>query len=729
MTLDANEIRRVFFGTGNDLSLEDSSDPIVEAAERELKYLREHPETWVVLPRYRGTAVGWYGLASTPEAERQMREALRAFVGPSYGAVGLSRRTLRDDDPLESALGQSGVRYATLVRPLQSMPELEAAILDLIATRHRAPESVERALRPLGLIIRDFHLALSLSDERESDRLLKELSESAQIRSENIRYLTFERLASLGLWDELAHHPWFDAIAVTRRPKRTSEVMLEAVWEAYLAPVASDVALLRQAYEDLSLGDRYRGLINSIETTPNQGVRRMLVLSSALEGERARLERLISEVDPTEQLVLRAIAAAGPAKDEVEIKPRRELRAAFEDGRHEEVLQLALDSQPSGFAVETALRSAEAVGDPSSALQALQVFDGAEAGVQLRIQSDKIFGPLVGRLRARSELRCSGWPEWFQRLAVGSWPSAPEAAHLGWDGWSRDFLDSHDQVDSAAEALIVASEAQERGEIHAVIGLVARLLAEETDRVASSSLRVAALMVLGEELDASALVRNALADLLSVILRSDPTANEYDDVVGALNAHWAGVRAFEAFDWLLDCADLLALHRSPDPRKREDFLASIVADGARFAHRIERHQAVLVNRLLEECEVEYLRDGEAWLELSKSSDRDVWEAVTDKLIGLYSLLERAAQSFKSRVGDLNPRASVELNSDTHGSERLKSMAQRADYLVVDTHHAQHAATDAIDDVRPRSDQVFPRGKGVSSFLAALRDRLELEWDI
>lgn len=78
-----------------------------------------------------------------------------------------------------------------------------------------------------------------------------------------------------------------------------------------------------------------------------------------------------------------------------------------------------------------------------------------------------------------------------------------------------------------------------------------------------------------------------------------------------------------------------------------------------------------------------------------------------------------AESLAKRLAMLCSPRSAESNSDTVATASLTSLAARVDVLVVDTWHAAHAATNAIDSVRPRDKQVFPSGRGVSAFLQAL----------
>jgi hypothetical protein len=62
--------------------------------------------------------------------------------------------------------------------------------------------------------------------------------------------------------------------------------------------------------------------------------------------------------------------------------------------------------------------------------------------------------------------------------------------------------------------------------------------------------------------------------------------------------------------------------------------------------------------------------------------------------------------------------------DTVATQALRTLAKNADYLLVDTWHATHEATAAIDAVRPRNNQIMPKGHGISGFLRALEGALQ-----
>lgn len=107
-----------------------------------------------------------------------------------------------------------------------------------------------------------------------------------------------------------------------------------------------------------------------------------------------------------------------------------------------------------------------------------------------------------------------------------------------------------------------------------------------------------------------------------------------------------------------------------------------------------------------------------------AEDAPVWSKLDGTVVGLYSLLSQAVPRFSDRLRALCTPKEIVGNTDTTATGALLNLAERADHMVVDTWHAAHQATGAIDSVRPRSRQILPRQRGVTGFLRALQNSLE-----
>jgi hypothetical protein len=64
---------------------------------------------------------------------------------------------------------------------------------------------------------------------------------------------------------------------------------------------------------------------------------------------------------------------------------------------------------------------------------------------------------------------------------------------------------------------------------------------------------------------------------------------------------------------------------------------------------------------------------------------------------------------------------VQLTTELVGSASLKALSRRADWFIVATRSAKHAATEFIKQSRPpgKTELLYPTGKGASSIVGTL----------
>jgi hypothetical protein len=191
--------------------------------------------------------------------------------------------------------------------------------------------------------------------------------------------------------------------------------------------------------------------------------------------------------------------------------------------------------------------------------------------------------------------------------------------------------------------------------------------------------------------------------------------------VALLDDAWKKVQSRSTLDWGLDIADLLISAPCPDPSARTQFIQALMSWALGHRQQLAYRQAVMANMLADQVGLGLSLE----IPPSDPGQDNIWARLTGTRVGLYSLLPRVGIRLQERLRELaGSRVVVEQSSDHVATPGLRSLAAHADFMVVDTWHATHSATIAIDTVLPRDRQVLPRGGGVMSFLAALQDRLE-----
>ena len=95
-------------------------------------------------------------------------------------------------------------------------------------------------------------------------------------------------------------------------------------------------------------------------------------------------------------------------------------------------------------------------------------------------------------------------------------------------------------------------------------------------------------------------------------------------------------------------------------------------------------------------------------------------------MSIYTLQEAAGKRAKKILEDKYRGLEVRLSHDKGGSPRLESMSKESHYFVVVTGSAKHAATGFIDnhwDKNKKGDLIYPGGKGSSSIIRSVEDKL------
>jgi hypothetical protein len=382
---------------------------------------------------------------------------------------------------------------------------------------------------------------------------------------------------------------------------------------------------------------------------------------------------------------------------------------------------VAEESPEDAALVAVAVRAAFELSDADLASRAARLVDrvGEES-----LPSTPGFARNLRDVRRLAANRCSGWPAWFTRVASDvSWPEAADVARSLNGTWDSGELRQPAIADGAANDLLSAGGGVNALQVRAALDLICEVVSDLAGAVAASSLTDAALLILAMEENPSGQIRDAFFTLAVDILRSGPTSTRYTDLVRTAQGLWDKVRAPETAGWALDLADALVTFPAPNPEARRGFVTAVGTGALEFASRLAFHERSLLEALAAECQTGITLPPTP-PEVVDEDRFDAWESLSGKLVGLYSLLDGVGPRFKTRILEQNPSALVEHNADTVATANLRHLAKQADFLIVDTRHATHSATGGIDEVRPRDQQLFPTGGGLSSFISKLREALE-----
>jgi hypothetical protein len=623
------------------------------------------------------------------------------------------------------ALAAAGLEHAIQVQQVGTTIEFIEALELMVSVRADEPVLRRDIGENISFLLRDFHLAVASGDPDTSERLLERLEATALLSRDNVRFLRVERLAKLGRWRELRLLPWFGELARARRPRNITEYLLEALWRSeFDDPVLfteSGAAIRR--FEERELGERFRSLIDSIPVPTSPGGRRLAWMSAVLAQNDARRELLLAGVDSPEQTVFSQLAglAHAEARERIALPPAAQARSLLDDGDFLGAIEVAEANPGDPTLVAIAVRAAFELANMELAVRACALADGVGP---TGLPSTPGFARVLQEVRRIAARSCDGWSSWLGRVAgPASWPEAAETARELAEQWNPAEFRDAPTSDLSANHLLSASEGRNAAQLRGSLDVICDLASELVESPAASSLVDAVLLVLAEQQNPSAAVRGAFFGLCADILGAGPSTNRYVDLVNTAVQLWQRVQSRDATSWALDMADLFAATPCPDSAARLGFLSALAVGISSFADRLAFDERSVLQALARECGTEVSLPHPR-TDLPGGEAPSIWLRLTNKSVGLYTLLSGVGERFVRRIQELNPAAKVDHNSDLVATQALRTLALSADFLVVDTRHAAHAATGAIDELRPRDRQLFPAGGGISSFIGAVRTALE-----
>lgn len=671
---------------------------------------------WVVLPSGDDVAQ-WAVVAADREGLRRAREVVTAFLGPSTArlssAAGTALLQFGTDEP-------HAVRVADL--RAERPTEFFEALQRLVAVRASSPTTGQMAPRALAHVVRDFRLALFDQDAGRAEALLRRLRDEARLSGENLDFLEIELLGRLGRWRELRKLPWFLQTARAPRPIVITELMVEAVWRVeFVDAGADDPPAALERYQELP--PDFLRLYDAIDVPASPGGRRVVALRALDQGSDERFERVRAVAEGADRSWIDGLLVRTEDPTLV-LPPGERSRKLLADGRYADVVMLAVESDPDFIVLESAVRAVAEVESPELAIRLRPLLKPDQlAG----LPTTPGFVRCLDRVHTLAADKCDSWSDWIERVARSEpWSAAAEVLRRDAAGWSHGALRTGAEAEPAGRNLEAALVGPNAYAVEQGMDLLCELAANLAPEPGAARLIDAVLYALLDRAPTEAL-GNAFLSLTQAVLRAGPTQQRYGDVLDVcLNSHQLFASRV-LIPVALDLLDEFAMHPSPDMTRRRALAATAFDAFRAHASRghLTRDDARLAELLLDELGLETrpLWVPTATEDEPSPSEAEPWSLLDGRTVVLYTLLNGLGQRFEARVRQFCPTASVIVLSDHVASDRLRAAVREADHVLVDTRHAKHAATAGIDAIRPKSRQLFPDGKGVSSFVRCLGQAL------
>jgi len=692
------------------------ADRVEGLIESQVTQYRSNVSDWLVAPW-----VGEFFLFSEDnEGQRRGRETILAFLGPAV----VSLETLRESELLEklpASWKSTGLIKSSALRLVggRSKADVMVSRLEDMVTALSGRSRHVLEIRPThSVLLRDFRLALLRKDDDSARALLGDIRRQGDVSAENLRYLRIEYFAAFQRWAEMRELPHLPALLQARRPRAVSETLLRMVWWTELVGIENHSA--RTAFAERDLIGNFGPLLRSVSVPSSHEGRLVAFLCALSDWDVGRQDQILdAAADEVERVRLRGLAAVGAApKPPTPATPETDpMVVAFEQGRYSEVINTFLSGpapEAADIAVQAVLESGAADAAPRVLQELREFISSSQLSLGRRERRD------LEDLERFANDTCAGWVDWSIRLGVDArWADASSVLRDSVGSWQPiGSLDSK-QLDEVCGALLGAVGGRNDDHLRASLDVFCREAASQLTIGPANEFCRTILLLLSEQENFSEMVRGAYLDLFAAWLEVGPSRSEYSEVIELTSKMWMRVRSPNAVSWAISILEASVDAPCPDTAARTNLAVQLINE-IRFKYL---SSASIRERAEVEDLAEHFGLPSQPVEASEV-ERDLWAKLNGKSIGIYSLLPRAKSLLESRLARLCSVSEVKGNNDQVGTAALRTLASRADFLIVDTWHAAHQATNAIDSIRPRDRQVLPSQRGITGFLRALESAIE-----
>ena len=709
----------------------------------------------LLLPRVQGTDSAtrsiWYAVAFSETQAEALREDLTAFAGPAGTDFTGLRADLVAADVAESCLALwAGGPWIFRLSVLPSCRDIVRGALERLRRSWRLrPSFAGTTFRTTEALLREFSSALVNADEVGALHWWGELRTGGRLSAENLVFLEIERLAAFGRWQDLAALPQLSLLMPGRRPHRITILIVEALWRTELACFAqgNDASGAIQYFRS-QFGPRYHGVLRARGNSTGAPVA-LTFLLAAVASEPPRREQIPVLLglltDPVDKAFAQALTELVPGIVHASPVAEAKTPSLWELGREacehqdydtawlylEKVTPATVESWSRMLECADELQSAEAAEVVSSRFHALtpeQQIQGLSTHRQRRAWEavQKLLAPNGVAIPAN-------WEEWLDCLdTTPEWPRLLPLAREADTEWPISaYLQDPERVKRLALRIVENRTGPAKETLRfAFPSLLGFFLLTSQSQAVFLPFYFDLLFLLGESESFSTEDWATSQTLLQAILEAGAGRNLYADALVLVTDIWQKFGNSTRLEWALDTLDMLLAANAPDSGARAQFFDSVRDSFSKDYRRVDNEQWSVLEWLAFDLdraeEIKALRP--AINPASKTDKSGITNLLAGKVVGIYTLTESAGARAKSIVETLFPDATVRLNHEVDGSNRLKSLAREADFFIVATQRATHAVTDFLKAQRPRGKSAFiyPTGKGSSSIVAALKKALEAE---
>ncbi len=692
-----------FYSFPNELDTEklsDSSMTLISEMESRLNKSRR-----ALLPAVVDGSIRWYGIAPTNIEARKLGEEIDGWLGTpiSYRITDFNKYGLDSDviDQRAVELSNGGVTYRVEVGN-EWKKKARQNVETLLQLWAIAPTSNVESHRSLGQILGEFFASLASSNRKRSEALLDELKGKAMITATNQRFLKIALLHKFQDFEAIISDTELRDISFLKMPQAVTESISDAINGVFIAP-HEDFDNVNLAQIAKQIESRSAFVMDRSSNATSVNVARCMLLQEVYinKSQDVGLIKRVSQYnnDPLVSAIcsdlMQRQTNATQSDDLDPIPDHEKLEYKFTSKSIESLL--------------VDIRNAIDSGSFQRISAAREKYAAVPVAVKELISNFTPYQQLIAELE---EFQVDGqvpsdWIDWLER------PFNVLSDQLF--DWSRSWKRDQESIELlnskwAIELISATEDVQRSNSVIDGLGVFVEWITRDGLPPSCTGICADTVYVLLTS-TSSIIYRDLSLKLIDELLSVGCTERVYSELINSVSA---ALRKLGPRDvsWVIRIMETFYVSSTPSPEKRQVIANEVIELSKKWHDRITSVDSFTLGLLFSE-----FLDGYPQIRLKDDVELQTLKTKPIKATLIYTLLESAGKAAADWIESQFSGIKVRVSSDHVNSDSLSSMVKSSDLVIVQTSHAKHAATKAIDEaVRSKDRLVRVDGKGTSSII-------------
>ena len=670
----------------------------------------------------------WFAGTQNSKTASQLGIELFAHIGPSYSDFTGNPWDGDDHDEFErflvDNLDSSVYRFTSL---LQNGDERIARCLSIFrSSLEKRPQPKKVRIASSQIIRSEFDKALVLGNEPNALILKNELLSSGRLSAENRIYLEIRYLVGLGKHaDLIKSEKILGQLTNLRLPRQILQDLMISYYNFFIKPIENGEDAKSNIEQFKSYTRTYGTFFQTRRGLNDSSVLKTFLLYDICHRkiDKQSFEGRASEIADGKEFVQGVRKFISPPKPPTD--GLAHANAVFDELDYDVAFPLFLKLDPTKEIVNKALVCAHVIGTKEVAAKICKFVDASNLDIDTDLQRTKEFYVKAKITIEDTEQNVSGWVDWLDFITTkNNMDEAERIIEEDGGTWSiKPLLNS----DDALQTLLDSYDTHIHIIQKAMVTILSQLEGAEDfeDTQAKSLLQDLLLINLMAEAP-SALDLEIINQLAVAYLPTGLSEREYKDFVENAIDVFGRVASQNNLPWALDLLDILSVNSCPDDGIRLMFFVSVIDFALRQLHRMDLAQYETLKFLSadygDDLHPSFHEKAQKLREASRTETELDYGTVK---IGIYTLLEQAAQRSANILEKMYPNISVGTNNDHVCTEKLKSLSKTADLFVFSWRSSKHQAYFCVKDHQPNDKLLLqPPGKGSASIVKVVADNID-----